>query len=94
MPNDTKNETAPVALPLAPIIQTVRVEVRNAREFRPEGKHDVFYSADAEVATPGQRWQTLRLTVRSSTGPVPTGPQNIVIDGFDLKKGEGAAHVV
>lgn len=92
--NDTTPKTAPVALPVAPIVQTVEVEVRNAREFRPEGKAQVFYSADAEMATPGERWATLRLRVASTTGPVPTGRQKVVLDGFDLKKGEGVAHVV
>lgn len=73
---------------------TFKVEVRNPREFRPEGKSIVFYSADAELATPGQRWSTLRVKVSSTTGPVPVGLQTIVVDGFDMKKGEGVGHVV
>lgn len=88
------NEKNQTSLPLAPILQTVKVDVRNAREFKPEGQSRVYYSADAEVATPGQRWATLRLKVSSSVAPVPTGLQEIVIDSFDLKKGEGVAHVV
>lgn len=94
MSDNTSQKTAPAAMPLAPVVQTVRVEVRNAREFRPEGKSVVFYSADAELATPGQRWATLRLKISSTTGPVPVGMQDIVVDGFDLKKGEGVGHVV
>lgn len=87
--------TQPAAVPgvaLAPFVQTLKVEVRNPREFRPEGKSQVYYSADAELATPGNRWSTIRLTVRH-TGPVPTGLQDVVLDGYDLKQGIGAAHI-
>lgn len=90
--NTTQNN--PASLPLAPIVQTVKVEVRNAREFRPEGQNRVFYSADCELATPGSRWSTLRVKLSSTTGPVPTGMRSVVVDGFDLKKGEGVGHVV
>ena len=90
--NETTKVTA-ATMPVAPIAQAIKVDVRNAREFRPEGKSEIYYSADAELATPGSRWSTIRLTVRH-TGPVPTGTQEIILDGFDLKKGEGAAHVV
>lgn len=80
-------------MPIAPIAVSIKVNITNPREFRPEGKSEIYYSADAELATPGHRWSTLRLTVRHSA-PVPTGLQEIMLDGFDLKKGEGAAHVV
>lgn len=89
----TTPSTTGYEMPVAPIAQSLRVMVSNPREFRPEGKSEIYYSADAELATPGHRWSTLRLTVRHSA-PVPTGVQEIVLDGFDLKKGEGAAHVV
>lgn len=89
---NTKNPVAS-AMPVAPIAQTIKVNVSNSREFRPEGKSEIYYSADAELATPGSRWSTIRLTVKHNA-PVPTGLQDIMLDGFDLKKGEGVAHVV
>lgn len=88
------DKPTPSFMPIAPVLATVEVEVRNAREFRPEGQTKVYYSADAEVASPGQRWSTLRLKVTSTVAPVPTGRQSIQIDSFDFKKGEGVAHVV
>lgn len=92
--NTANSKMALASMPVAPLVQTVRVDVRNAREFRPEGKSVVFYSADAELATPGQRWATLRLKISSTTGPVPVGMHDVIVDGFDLKKGEGVGHVV
>lgn len=91
--NEKQTNTTAASMPLAPIAQTIRVEVKNGREFRPEGKSETYFSADAELATPGQRWSTIRLTVKHSS-PVPLGMQDIILDSFDLKKGEGVAHVV
>lgn len=89
-----KTQTAPISLPVAPVVNAYEVEVRNPREFRPEGQATIYYSADAEMATPGERWATLRLRVSSKTGPVPTGKQKVVLDSYDLKRGEGVCHVV
>lgn len=94
MPNTPTSATASPLTPppLATFVQTFKVNVTNPREFRPEGKAQVYFSADAELSTPGQRWSTIRLTVRH-TGPVPTGMQEIVLDGYDLKQGVGAARI-
>lgn len=91
--DEKKQATAPIMLAVA-TEATYTVEIRNAREFRPEGRPDVFFSADAEMATPGKRWATLRLKVTSKTGPVPTGLQKIALDSCDYKTGLGVAHVV
>lgn len=96
MNTNEKNNTPSTgsALPVAPISVSVEVEVRNSREFRPDNSREIYYSADAELSSPGARWSTLRVKVVSKTGPVPTGLHKLVIDGFDLKKGEAVGHVV
>lgn len=74
---------------------TVKAVVRNSREYKPtEGPHvgEVFYSADAEVATPGNRWSTLRLRV-SGRSRIPEGEQTLVVTSIDGNKGEGVCHV-
>lgn len=91
MSDTTRTTGAPAS---NPIFSAIQVEIRNPREFRPEGKSQTFYSADAEVPSPGHRWSTLRLKISSTTGPVPTGVRSIVVDMVDMKKGEGVGHVV
>lgn len=88
----TETKTTPLSLPVAPVAIGIQVEVRNPREWKPDNSREVYYMADAEVATPGKRWATLRVKVKSDR-PVPTGMQTIVLDTFDFKKGIGEAHV-
>lgn len=80
---------------LATLQLTVRAVVRNSREFKQtEGPHtgEVYFSADAELATPGNRWSTLRLKVRGRSR-IAEGEQTLVIESMDGNKGEGVAHV-
>lgn len=87
------NTPAPNALPALQL--TVRATVRNSREYKPtEGPRvgETFFSADAEVATPGNRWSTLRLRV-TGRSLIPEGEQNLVVTSIDGNKGEGICHV-
>lgn len=87
------NTPTPTALPALQL--SVRAIVRNSREYKPtEGPRvgEIFYTADAEVATPGNRWSTLRLRV-TGRARIPEGEQNLVVLSIDGNKGEGVAHV-
>lgn len=70
--------------------------VRNARTFTAtEGSNagKTYYTADAELATPGARWSTIRIKVRSRT-PITEGPARLLMVTMDGAKGEGVADLL
>lgn len=92
MSNETSNtKNAPQTLQL-----TFEAQVRNARSFTAtEGANAgrTYYSADAELATPGARWSTIRIKVRSRT-PITEGVRRLLMVTMDGAKGEGVADLV
>lgn len=94
----TPTATAPDVLQLAPdVLQlTFEAEIRNPRTFTAtDGQNagKTYYSADAEMATPGARWSTIRIRVRSHA-PLVAGRARLHIVTMDGPKGEGVADVV
>lgn len=89
MPNTPNNSPATLQL-------TFRAEVRNPRTYTAtEGANagKTYYTADAELATPGARWSTIRLRVRSKS-PIVAGSANLVMVSMDGAKGEGIADIL
>lgn len=91
MSNETSNtKNAPQTLQL-----TFDATVRNARQFTAqEGANagKTYYSADAELSTPGARWSTIRIKVRSRT-PIVNGVHRLLMVTMDGAKGEGVADI-
>lgn len=70
--------------------------VRNPRTFTAtEGSNAgrTYYTADAELATPGARWSTIRIKVRAKT-PIVEGPARLLMVTMDGAKGEGVADIL
>lgn len=87
----TTNTPAPATLQL-----TFDAPVRNARTFTAtEGANagKTYYTADAELSTPGARWSTIRIKVRSRT-PITEGPARLLMVTMDGAKGEGVADLI
>lgn len=75
---------------------TFEAPVRNARTFTAtEGSNagKTYYTADAELCTPGARWSTIRIKVRSRT-PIVEGPAKLLMVTMDGAKGEGVADLI
>lgn len=75
---------------------TVKAVVRNSRSGKfSDGAHvgETWYSADAEVASPGNRWSTLRLRVQGKS-TIAEGEQTLVITSIDGNQGVGVCHVL
>lgn len=87
----TPNTPAPATLQL-----TFRAEVRNPRSFTStEGANagKTYYTADSELSTPGARWSTIRIKVRSKT-PIVSGTATLLMVTMDGGKGEGVADLI
>ncbi len=87
----TNNAPAPSTFQL-----TFEAPVRNARTFTAtEGSNagKTYYTADAELATPGARWSTIRIKVRSRTS-ITEGPSRLLWVTMDGAKGEGVADLI
>lgn len=80
-----------------PVLQlTFAADVRNPREFTAtEGPNagKTYYTADAELATTGARWSTIRVKVRSRT-PIVPARYNLLMVQMDGGKGEGVADIL
>ena len=85
----------PSNTPPATLQLTFKADVRNCRSFTAvEGANagKTYYTADAELMTPGARWSTIRLKVRSRV-PIVEGSHNLVMVTMDGAKGEGIADI-
>lgn len=95
-PQNPKMPT-PNTTPALPALQLlVEADVRRPSQYTPtEGSNagKTYYSADAELATPGARWSTIRIRVRSKT-PLVAGRARLAIVQMDANKGEAVADVV
>lgn len=70
--------------------------VRNARTFTASDGANAgktYYTADAELATPGARWSTIRIKVRART-PISEGLSRLLMVTMDGAKGEGVADII
>lgn len=84
------------ATPTETLQLTFRAAVRNPRSFTAsEGSNagKTYYTADAELATPGARWSTIRIKVRSRA-PIAEGVYSLVMATMDGAKGEGVADLI
>lgn len=83
-------------MPTVPVLElTFKAPVRNPRTYTPtEGSNagKTYYTADAELLTPGSRWLSVRLKVTSKT-PIVDGVQTLCLDQLD-GKGSGVSHIV
>lgn len=83
--------TSPAVLQL-----NFKAEVRNPRQFTAtEGSNagKTYFTADAELLTPGSRWSTVRIKVRSRT-PIVPGTYDLAMVQMDASKGEGVADII
>lgn len=85
------------ANPAENVLQLVfEAEVRNPSQFTPsEGSNagKTYYTADAELLTPGARWSTIRIKVRGRT-PIVAGRARLRMLSMDGGKGEGVAEIL
>lgn len=75
---------------------TFEAEVRNSRQFTAtEGSNagKTYYTGDSELLTPGSRWSTVRIKVRSRT-PIVAGRYRLAMVQMDANKGEGVADII
>lgn len=94
-PKQPKMST-PNTAPALPSLQlVVEAEIRRPSQYTPtEGSNAgrTYYSADAELATPGARWSTIRIRVRSKT-PLVAGRARLNLVQMDANKGEAIAEL-
>lgn len=91
------NATNAPQSPALPVLNLrVRAEIRNVSQFTPtEGSNAgrTYYTATAELSTPGAKWSTMRLRVRGRT-PIPEGLHDLAVLSLDYNKGEGLAECI
>lgn len=79
------------------VLQLVfEADVRNPSQFTPsEGSNAgrTYYTADAELLTPGSRWSTIRIKVRGKI-PIAAGRARLRMVTMDGAKGEGVAEIL
>lgn len=84
----------PATLPALQLF--IEAEIRNPRQYTPtEGSNagHTYYTADAELSTPGARWSTIRLKVRSAT-PMVAGRVRLSLVKVDQNEGVGVADII